>query len=57
MIGVVSSSDYGDCLDACRNLADCVWFTEYYEENLCAMFETMSEIRDENCPCTSGEQC
>ena len=38
-----------------RNLDNCVWFTEYYEENLCAMFETMSEIRDDNCPCTSGE--
>ena len=56
LIGVVSSSEYGACLDACRNLAGCVWFTEYYEENLCGMFETMSEIHDEDCPsCMSGE--
>ena len=56
LIGVVASSDYGDCLEACRNLAGCLWFTEYYGENLCGMFETMSEIHDEDCPsCMSGE--
>ena len=56
LIGIVPSSSYEDCLQECRNVSGCLWFTEYYEENLCGMFETMTEIQDEHCPsCISGK--
>ena len=55
LIGVVPTSSYEDCLEECRNLSGCLWFTEYYEENLCGMFETMTDIHDDDCPsCISG---
>ena len=55
LIGVAPVSSYGACLEECRGLSGCLWFTEYYEENLCGMFETMTDIHDDDCPsCISG---
>ena len=55
LIGVVPVSSYGACLEECRGLSGCLWFTEYYEESLCGMFETMTDIHDDDCPsCISG---
>ena len=55
LIGVVPASSYGDCLEECRGLGGCLWFTEYYEESLCGMFGTMTDIHDDDCPsCISG---
>ena len=55
LIGVVPTSSYENCLEECRNLSGCLWFSEYYEESLCGMFKTMTDIHDDDCPsCISG---
>ena len=57
LYGVIPSSKYNSCLYECRSIDECQWFTQYYEENICVMFETMSEINDDNCTsCISGER-
>ena len=57
LLGFLSSEDEYACLEACKALPYCAWFTfDPDQEHFCALLETCDELDLQQCPsCISGE--
>ena len=51
-----STEDAENCLELCKNISGCQWFTFVSYENLCKILSYCDELDAENClDCISGE--
>ena len=54
-IGAVDESDQYKCLEECRNVTGCEWFSVNEADSFCGLYSSCEELDTDSCPaCISG---
>ena len=57
LLAAQTTANEYECLDFCKSLANCTWFTFYPESNACFLYENCESIDEALCSeCLSGQK-